>query len=469
MSTEQRPLNIFLCHAESDQNIVRDLYRRLTDDGVEVWISSENLLPGLERDPEIRKAVQESDAVVVCLSEQFNQPGPHQRVARIALDAALEQPDGEIFIIPARLEACAIPESLGRFQWVDLFQDQGYEKLIRALQQDAENRNAAPRNKRGGKKKVPASDHVESKETSQLPLPLLTGLQNLRSLLKRKNAGILIVAGLLLFGCLIYALVSRSSMFSAPSTVTPTSTLTATSIATNTALPTSTNTLTPTITPTLTPTLTLVPATDTPTPTLTAVPPAALGADWIAGCISTLWHPYPPSVTVTERGDGCWNEPVHVFSAENGDLDFLAQRRNGSVETNGLFALLPERGTVTVRIRLRELSNADLWMGVFAEQDVRSEGLLMIIPSGEVRERVFVQKEVSNYETISSTSRLPQGNGYSISFTFSANSVRSTVNPSVFFTTSVPVPSSQKWLFLGYKGLSGSYRVDGTFLSFELK
>jgi len=157
-----------------------------------------------------------------------------------------------------------------------------------------------------------------------------------------------------------------------------------------------------------------------------------------------------------------------VFFAENGDLDFLAQKKNAPVEIYGLFAPLPEKGSVTFTIRLRELSNVDLWMGVFAEPDVESQGLLMIIPAGNINRRVFVQKDPSNYETIASTSLLRQEGGFSISFRFDENSARSTVNPSVFFTNSIPVASSQKWLFLGYKGLRGSYRIDGTFLSFQL-
>ena len=251
-----------------------------------------------------------------------------------------------------------------------------------------------------------------------------------------------------------------------------------------TAIPTWTFTseviFTPTITDTPVPTDTVppgdptsTPAPETPTlePTFTSAPPTPppIGADWINGCISTLWMPYPASVTATERGDGCWKEPVHVFSAENGDLDFLVQRRNAPVEIYGLFAPLPERGTVTFRIRLRELTKADLWMGIFAEPNVTSEGLLMIIPPGDVKKRVFVQKDPFNYETIAGTSVFPQGNGFSISFQFTTNSARSTVNPSVFTTSSVSIPSAQKWLFLGYKGLGGTYRVDGTFLSFELK
>ena len=174
-------------------------------------------------------------------------------------------------------------------------------------------------------------------------------------------------------------------------------------------------------------------------------------------------------MAASERGDGCWNEPLHVFLAEHGDLDFLAQRKNAPVEIYGLFAPLPPSGKVTVSIRVRELSNVDLWMGVFAEADVRSEGLLMIIPAGNVEKRPFVQKNPSDYETMASTSLLEQHNGYSISFRFTENSVSSTVNPGVFGTTPVPITSAKKWLFLGYRGSRGTYRIDGTFLNFKLE
>ncbi len=217
------------------------------------------------------------------------------------------------------------------------------------------------------------------------------------------------------------------------------------------------------------PTLTLAPVADTPVPTFTPVPPAALGEDWIAGCISTLWKAYPSNVPPVERGDGCWREPVYAFSAENGDLDFLSVRENGSAEIYGLFAPLPEKGTVTFTVRLRDLDNADLWMGVFPEQDVTSQGLLMTILNGDVNRRSIVQKDPVTYETIQGTVALNQGNGFSISFTFTTLSARSRVNPSVFMTNQVSIPSAQKWLFLGYKGLRGSYRIEGTFLSFELK
>ena len=160
---------------------------------------------------------------------------------------------------------------------------------------------------------------------------------------------------------------------------------------------------------------------------------------------------------------------MYVFVAENGDLDFLAERKTESTEIYGMFAPLPEKGTVTFTVRLRDLRNVDLWMGVFPEPDVASEGLLIIIPAGNVQRRVIVQKDPLTYKTIEGTKLLDQENGFLISFTFSVNSARSTVNTPFFRTDSVSIPSSQKWLFLGYRGLAKSYRIDGTFLSFELK
>lgn len=225
----------------------------------------------------------------------------------------------------------------------------------------------------------------------------------------------------------------------------------------------------------------LVASTDTPTamPTVvteTAIPSiidlpitsVPIGDDWIQGCISSAWMPYPSSVQLSERGDGCWQEPVYMFSAENGDLDFLFERAKGAPEIYGLFAPLPEVGTVTVTIRLRELSNTDLWIGVFDEPDLTSLGLLLTILNGDVKSRPIIQRNPINYETIQGTKTVQQGNGYSISFKFDTLSVTGIVNPAVFSTNSFSMPSTQKWLFLGYKGLNGYYRIDGRFLNFEL-
>ena len=135
---DKRPLKVFLCHAHADRDPVRGLYTRLTQDGVDAWLDKAKLLPGQDWELEIRKAVREADVVVVCLSKQFNQAGFRQKEVRLALDTAMEKPEGEIFIIPARLEECDNLESLRRWHWVDLFEEDGYEMLMRALRARAD-------------------------------------------------------------------------------------------------------------------------------------------------------------------------------------------------------------------------------------------------------------------------------------------------------------------------------------------
>jgi formylglycine-generating enzyme required for sulfatase activity len=132
--TEQRPLKVFLCHAHADRNVVRRLYARLTKNSVDAWLDNKKLLPGQDWEFEIRKAVREADVIVVCLSKQFNQAGFRQKEVRLALDTAMEKPEGEIFIIPARLEECDTLESLRKWHWVDLFKKDGYEMLTHALE-----------------------------------------------------------------------------------------------------------------------------------------------------------------------------------------------------------------------------------------------------------------------------------------------------------------------------------------------
>lgn len=135
---EKRPLKVFLCHAHADRDAVRTLYNRLIKDGVDAWLDKEKLLAGADWEMEIRKAVRESDVVVVCHSTQFNQKGFRQKEVKIALEEADLLPKGEIFIIPARLEVCDVLDDLKRFHWVDLFETDGYEGLMRALRTRAD-------------------------------------------------------------------------------------------------------------------------------------------------------------------------------------------------------------------------------------------------------------------------------------------------------------------------------------------
>jgi hypothetical protein len=227
----------------------------------------------------------------------------------------------------------------------------------------------------------------------------------------------------------------------------------------------------PTSTPAPTDTVPPGEATSTPAPTETPVPPTAtaipIGSDWLNGCISSLWVPYPASLQTSVR-NGCYSQPLDVFYAQNGRLSFLYDGRLSSAEVHGLFAPLPASGTVELQVYLRELKNGNLWMGVFSEPSLSGKGLLMTIPAGDVKRRPFAQWLMPGPEKVLDTVTFQQSPAiYSIRFNFNALSVNAVVMKNAFATSNVPVQSEQKWLFLGFQGMIGTNRLEAEF--FDLK
>lgn len=124
-----------MCHGSEDKAAIRELRYRLVALGTDPWLDEEKLLAGQDWKLEIARAVRASDIVLVCLSQKtVSKVSFLQRELREALDAALERPEGQIFLIPARLDECTLPESLKRWQCVDFFRKDGFDRLFRALE-----------------------------------------------------------------------------------------------------------------------------------------------------------------------------------------------------------------------------------------------------------------------------------------------------------------------------------------------
>lgn len=134
-SLQNRPLKVFLCHASQDKPAVRTLYLFLRQHGIDAWLDEAKIKPGQAWRVEIPKAIRESDAIVVCLSTgSITKEGYVQKEIRDALDVADEKPEGTVFIIPARLDECTVPERLRGWQWVDLFREWGHDWLLQGLE-----------------------------------------------------------------------------------------------------------------------------------------------------------------------------------------------------------------------------------------------------------------------------------------------------------------------------------------------
>jgi hypothetical protein len=132
-------LRVFLCHASQDKPIVRDLYKKLlAEDWIDPWLDEEKLLPGQDWNLEIEKAVETSDAVLVCVSStSVAKEGYVQRELRKVLDIALNKLEGAIFVIPIRLDNCELPRKLRDRHFLDYFpapnQASAFDKLKASL------------------------------------------------------------------------------------------------------------------------------------------------------------------------------------------------------------------------------------------------------------------------------------------------------------------------------------------------
>jgi len=132
--SEIRKLKIFLSYAHADVEHVRKLYQFLIDADIDVWFDEESLIAGQDWRATIEDALNNSDAIIICLSTvSVSKEGFVQKEYNFALDKALEIPDGKIFLIPVRLEECEVPMRLARFHWVDLYRQNGYEKLLKSI------------------------------------------------------------------------------------------------------------------------------------------------------------------------------------------------------------------------------------------------------------------------------------------------------------------------------------------------
>lgn len=132
-------VQVFLCHAREDKEEVKKIYSWLKSVGHVPWLDDEDLLPGQAWEAEIKKAVGKCHAILVCLSQRcVNKTGFVQKEMRLALEAAELRPRSKIFLIPARLDACDVPEEFSGRQFIDVFKPGWEDRLMKALSATAD-------------------------------------------------------------------------------------------------------------------------------------------------------------------------------------------------------------------------------------------------------------------------------------------------------------------------------------------
>jgi hypothetical protein len=116
---------VFIAYVKEEGATAARLYREFEAAGFSPWMDVQKLLAGQNWPRAIETAIDASDFFVACFSSKsVRKKGGFQAEIRYALDCARQVPLDEIFIVPVRLDECAVPRSIGHeLQYIDLFPD----------------------------------------------------------------------------------------------------------------------------------------------------------------------------------------------------------------------------------------------------------------------------------------------------------------------------------------------------------
>jgi hypothetical protein len=136
-----RPNNrprIFIAYVLEDVAAAEKLFRTLEARGYAPWLDRRKLLPGQNWARRIQEAIESTDFFIPCFSgNSLHKRGGFQAEVRYGLECAKRMPLDDVFMIPARLDDCRIPDRIRReTQYVDLFPDwsAGFERILSIIE-----------------------------------------------------------------------------------------------------------------------------------------------------------------------------------------------------------------------------------------------------------------------------------------------------------------------------------------------
>jgi hypothetical protein len=125
---------VFISYASEDEKEARKTHKLLNKTGFQCWFDKETLVPGVDWDQEIRRAIRETDFIIILISTRSRtKRGYMQREIKLALQVNEEIPENQAFIIPARIEECEIPHQLSRYHYCDIFGEGGEQRLAESI------------------------------------------------------------------------------------------------------------------------------------------------------------------------------------------------------------------------------------------------------------------------------------------------------------------------------------------------
>lgn len=125
---------VFFCYASEDCDTVEKIYEVVDENGFKTWWDHRNLMPGQDWDKEITLAIEEAAICLVFLSNNsVHKTGYVNKEIKLILDKMDMMPEGRVFIVPIRLDDCAIPNRLSKWQVLEYSQSNWEEQLIAGI------------------------------------------------------------------------------------------------------------------------------------------------------------------------------------------------------------------------------------------------------------------------------------------------------------------------------------------------
>jgi hypothetical protein len=127
-------MRIFLSYAREDEVRVREIYLHLERAGYRPWMDKQSLEPGSRWEAAIRVAIRNSEIFMPCLSpNSIGKTGIIRKEVEEALDIWRDRLDSDYRVIPVRIAECDLPESLQKFEWVDLCNGTEWDALVNSV------------------------------------------------------------------------------------------------------------------------------------------------------------------------------------------------------------------------------------------------------------------------------------------------------------------------------------------------
>jgi len=134
-ASSKKKAKIFISYAKDDFSKAYAIYEVLKQSEYNPWIDHVNLFPGQDWELEIEKSIQNSNFFIALLSKNsVNKEGYFQKELKKGIDILDQKPEGSIYLIPVRLDNCEVPRRFAGVQWCNAFEENGLERLMKAIE-----------------------------------------------------------------------------------------------------------------------------------------------------------------------------------------------------------------------------------------------------------------------------------------------------------------------------------------------